>query len=362
MTFPDQTGPFNQAMNSMFPFKFFRPSFCAGLLDDPLLLLRFKSKNNNVLVDCGHLNHLAKRVLKSLKAVFISHAHMDHFIGFDSFARSILVSGKTIEVFGPEGIAKRIEGRLKAYSWNLTEAYYCSFRIHEICPNTTKIFFLDGAREFSLFADNELERQNSLIFESTAMTVEAGICDHKIPVVIYKFTEKPIFEVSEEKIAARGLKKGAWVNELKELEVVNLNTSQPSKLEAQTLYDSIKKESDTASIGYITDVGFTPDNIRIITDLMKNLTLLVCECTYLKENKKKARDSYHLCTDDVNHLLEMLRPTYFLPMHLSKTYLYHSEEFYQQLALPKNCQLIKLPERISLPPLLPKDIDFNKMN
>ncbi len=52
----------------------------------------------------GQLHHLAKRVLKSINALFISHAHMDHFMGVDTFIRHNHVSPKTVDIFGPPAI------------------------------------------------------------------------------------------------------------------------------------------------------------------------------------------------------------------------------------------------------------------
>ena len=54
--------------------------FFAGLLDDPLLLVRVRPRGRNLLLDCGQLHHLAKRLLKGVEAIFVSHAHMDHFM------------------------------------------------------------------------------------------------------------------------------------------------------------------------------------------------------------------------------------------------------------------------------------------
>jgi ribonuclease Z len=66
-------------------FKQIEPTFPAGLLDDPLLLVRVRATGRSLLFDCGPLHHLAKRTIKSIDAIFISHAHMDHFMGMDAF-------------------------------------------------------------------------------------------------------------------------------------------------------------------------------------------------------------------------------------------------------------------------------------
>ena len=67
------------------PFRCIEPYFFAGLLDDPVLLLKVRPLGRSLLFDCGRIHHLAKRVIRNLDAVFISHAHMDHFMGVDSY-------------------------------------------------------------------------------------------------------------------------------------------------------------------------------------------------------------------------------------------------------------------------------------
>jgi ribonuclease BN (tRNA processing enzyme) len=108
-------------MNQRLPFRFIEPTFFAGLLDDPLLLLNARPLGKSLLFDCGQLHHLAKRVLKSINAIFISHCHMDHFMGIDTFIRHNHVSPKTIDIFGPPGIAAKMASKLASYDWNLTE-------------------------------------------------------------------------------------------------------------------------------------------------------------------------------------------------------------------------------------------------
>ena len=111
-------------MTVRFPFRNLEPTFFAGLFDDPLLLVRVRPAGSNLLFDCGQIHHLAKRVLTALDALFISHTHMDHWMGIDSIIRHRHASPKTIELFGPPGLADKLQHKLASYDWNLAESHW----------------------------------------------------------------------------------------------------------------------------------------------------------------------------------------------------------------------------------------------
>ncbi len=336
-----------------------------------MLVVKIKPLNSSILVDCGQIGHIAKRILKSVEAVFVTHAHMDHFIGMDSFIRSVLVSDRSIRIYGPESIARKLHSKISAYNWNLVEEYFCDFDIFEISEHTIKHFCLKGSERFTLSQKETTERKSCTIYENDHYSAEAAVCDHKIPVLIYKFTEKPSFQVDENKIYSEGFKTGPWLTQLKEWFYnrqpsdqlsFNVETDDSSILSfdnPKLLYELIQKDCECLSIGYVTDVGFTESNIDTIINLMKKSTLFVCECTFLKSHQQKARESYHLCTDDLNSLISQIRPDYLLPMHLSKTYLESSTSLFEELVLPSDSVLIKLPERIKNDPLLPRDVELD---
>src|SRR5512136_1363202 len=126
------------------PFRHIEPTFFAGLLDDPLLLVRVRPLMESCLFDCGRVHHLAKRVIKSVSALFISHAHMDHFMGIDTFIRTNHVSPRPFDIFGPPGIAEKLAG----YDWNLAEPQWSTFRAHEVHPGRIATFLFPGPEGF----------------------------------------------------------------------------------------------------------------------------------------------------------------------------------------------------------------------
>lgn len=326
-------------------------------MDDPILLIRIKPIKETILFDCGNINHIAKRVFKSINVVFISHAHMDHFIGIDTLIRNILVSPKTVKIFGPPDIAKKIEAKLNGYDWNLVEDYYCNLEIHEISKNSRQVFLLEGSQGFQKRELGIEMLKNDQIFENRFLTVKSVLCDHKIPVLIFKVTEKPRFEIDHHKLKLFKIETGDWLNDLKhwfyhkDRYKSASNEQRMFPLPPALLYEKIKKESPPVTLGYITDIGFQKDNLEKIKDLLTDVNLLICECSFLNQDRHKARNSFHLCTSDFNELIEMINPKIVVPMHLSKTYKKISHQLYKEIISGENCKIVKLPIRKTLLPL-----------
>ena len=353
-------------MSPHIPFRTIEPAFFAGLLDDPVLLLNIRPTGRGILIDCGRVHHLAKRVMKSIDVLFVTHAHMDHFMGLDTVIRHNHVSPRTLELFGPPGIAEKMTAKFRSYDWNLTEPYWCSFRVHEVHHDAIATFLFPGPEGFPCRSAGKLPRHNKVIYRNDFLQVEADLCDHKIPVLIFRITERPSFLIDEEKIRREGFVGGPWLRQLKKRfyhgglpgEPLLVSRMRDGSVEEEPvedvahLYESIRKEQPPASIGYVTDIGFTEENLDKVCTLFRGVTLLVCECSFLAGDRDKARVSSHLCTSDVSYLLDRLRPPFFLPMHLSKSYIHDCERLYDELEIPGDVTLLRLPKYLTPRPLL----------
>jgi len=357
-------------MQSLDMFRYLQPTFFSGLLDDPVMLINVRPTGRGILLDCGQIHHLAKRVLRSIDAVFISHAHMDHLMGFDQLLRHVLVAPKTISIYGPPGLAERIGHKLAGYDWNLTEDTWCSISVYEVRPKQTDRFEFVGSQGFKLQRQETSPRSSRIIYQTRHLKVEAEICDHKIPVLIFRITEGRSFLLDRQRIHEEKLLPGPWIKELKRrfyLDNFELGPIEVwrvagkghtvEKVEnVEELYRKISRETPPNSIGYISDVGMTPENLDRIYDLMRGVTLLASECTFLEEDKEKARVSFHLCTTDLNQISREIKPHLLLPMHLSKSYISDTKQLYAELDQTQGTRILKLPDYITQRPLLPSEL------
>jgi ribonuclease Z len=349
------------------PFRYIEPTFFAGLFDDPLLLIRTRPLSRAILFDCGKVHHLAKRVYTSIDAIFISHAHMDHFMGMDSVIRHSHASPRTIDVFGPPGLSSRMANKFACYDWNLADTFWGNFRVGEICDGQISSTLFSGPDAFA--AQPEGERDGE-IYGNRYLTVRSVACEHRIPVLSYRIDEGAAFLVDDERMVAEGVVKGEWLKELERLyhagELEGSSISYPAVSgelvedrytpNAASLYQRIMKEDTPASIGYMTDVGFSDENLEKLVTLHRGVTLLICECAFLAAEQRKAHLSRHMCTSDLNILLDRLRPRYVLPMHLSKIYQRDSAPLYQEIEPPPGVTVLKIHDRLTPRPMMEHEV------
>jgi len=353
-------------MTALRLFHTIEPHFCSGLLDDPLLLVRVRPTGRSLLFDCGQLHHLAKRTLRSIDAVFVSHAHMDHFMGLDHLVRHTHVSPRPLDLFGPPGIAARVAHKLAGYDWNLAEDWWRTIYVHEVHKDWTEHYQFAGARGFRGESFGSEPRKGTEIYTNAYSTVAAQLCDHGVPVLVFRFTEREIFSIDPAVLTVEGLHPGPWLRELKDrwkngrfgTQPIEVMIATDGGIQAATvaddaaLYRRLQADRPAASIGYVTDVGFTDDNRRLLQEFMTGVSLLCCECTFLAADEAKARISHHLCSSDVNRLAAELRPKALLPMHLSKAYIGRPFDLYAELTLPDSTRLLRLPDYVTPRPKL----------
>lgn len=356
--------------------RYLEPNFFAGLIDDPCLVVRDRPIHRSIMIDCGSLHHVAKRELKPVRAIFVTHAHMDHFMGFDVFVRQVHASPRLIELFGPPGFAGRVASRLGGYDWNLAEPYWCTFLVHEIYPERLASFAFPGPEGFPCRPLGENCREGSVIYRHNHLEVVAELLLHgDLPVLAFRVNETKQFTVDQEKMAGLGLVPGEWLRELKRrfrddwtkdgpLAVIcrrGEETREEVIPRGEALFREIRQEQRLSSIGYLTDIGYTPENREKCVRFLSGVSLLVGECAFLAEDREKARSSHHLCTGDVNELLDLLRPRYYLPMHLSKSYLGESAKLYAELEPPPGTTVIRLPEHVVPRPLYSCEVPLYRL-
>src|SRR6516165_1070609 len=114
---------------------------------DPGLFIDFCFGRRALLFDLGDLTPLSPRQLIRVSHVFVSHAHMDHFVGFDQLLRVCLHRTMPLHLVGPAGFADRVQHKLKPIHWTF------SVKIHAISssqPLSSTVRDLTAGANFTL--------------------------------------------------------------------------------------------------------------------------------------------------------------------------------------------------------------------
>jgi len=314
-----------------------RPSFYPRLInspfDDPGLFIPFMFQNRAVVFDLGDITSLSAKDILKITHGFVSHTHMDHFVGFDRVLRLFLGREKNLNFFGPPGFLKNVAGKLAGYSWNLVENFNNDF-----CLQLTEIhrdhMLTEKYRCRDRFAGSSQTRQlpfNGLVLEEPAFTVSAVILDHGLPCLGYCITERFHINIIKEAVDDLGLETGPWLHDFKQAlyqqadpdtEFLLSETENPTRnrFTLGELSEKIASLTPGQKICYISDVAYNESNIQKIQTFAKNSDHLFIEAAFLEEHRHLAKAKNHLTALQAGRLAALAQVKQFTIFHFSPRY------------------------------------------
>jgi ribonuclease Z len=317
-----------------------RPSFSPDLVNgpsgDPTLYVDFKFEGRALMFDLGEIGALAPRKLLRLSDVFVSHAHMDHFCGFDRLLRICLGRETAVRLYGPPGFIDRVEHRLAGYTWNLVHNYPTDFTllVHELSPELR----LRGARFrcHARFAREPLAERaapGGVLLEEPGFRVRAALLHHDTPCLGFALEEKAHVNVWRNRIAELGLEVGPWLNELKRMAIEGAPDDEPVRArwrdaagphERRVPLGELKARALRIVPGeklcYVTDVLYSEDNARRVAALAADADRLYIECVFLEEDADHAARKFHLTASQAGRIARAAGAKLVIPFHFSPRY------------------------------------------
>ena len=290
------------------------PSFSSYLVNhpfgDPGLYVEIKWARRALLFDLGQNEALGPTRLLRAGDIFVSHTHMDHFIGFDRILRVALGRGKALRLFGPPGLIANVTGKLQGYTWNLVDGYPLTIEVHEFHVHEIRSATFLASEGFEPRGAAPRSRSNTAVFsvlEDPMFTVQAMALNHRIPSFGYALQEQFHINVNKEKLRAEGLPVGSWLKELKQ----HLWQGQPDdfRFTATLFFEHRREEREFQlaeardrfvtitrgqKIAYVVDARYDDENEAKIVDLAREADIFYCEAPYLDRDAEKARERYHL--------------------------------------------------------------------
>ncbi len=199
-----------------------RPIFQPRLVNDPFgdpgLYLDILFERRALLFDLGDIAALPPRKVLRVSHVFVSHTHMDHFIGFDRLLRICLGRERPLHFYGPEGFIGQVAHKLAAFTWNLVENYAIDLHItaHEVHADGTLTNAEFNSREKFMRRDSgSTTIADGVLLDEPAFSVRCAVLDHKTPCLAFAVQEAMHVNVWRNKLAELGLEPGPWLREVK---------------------------------------------------------------------------------------------------------------------------------------------------
>lgn len=306
-----------------------------GPFGDPGLYAEFMFERRAVLFDLGDIGALSPRKLLRVEHVFVSHAHMDHFYGFDRLLRLLLGRDKILHIYGPAPFIDRVESKLQAYTWNVIRNYENNFSIEAF--ELTCSGKLQGARFQS---SNAFEREplpvtymhNDVLCEQLGFRVRGAILDHQTACLGFTLEEDWHVNIQKDKLNDCGLAVGPWLRNFKAAllsgapDATDIVAGERRGSELRNSVRSLGELRDAAiivpgqRIAYIVDIRYNEENVARIAQLAAGVDLLFIESVFLDADKEHAARKNHLTARQAGSIARRIHAKRFVPFHFSARY------------------------------------------
>jgi ribonuclease Z len=325
----------------------FHPSLVNSPFGDPGLYIDFLFEKRAILFDIGEICHVPPRKLLRISHVFVSHTHVDHFIGFDHLVRLFLGREKKLHIFGPPGFVDQVWHRLASYTWNLVSNYPTDFtiiatEIHQDGKTLSAEFHCRNCFQSPCSASFVVTCD--IITEEDTFRIRFAFLDHKIPVLAFTLEETSHVNIMKNRLEELGLPVGPWLTELKRAVLGGEADNVPFRvwwkdgaeiIERHIPLGQLKRDIlhivPGQKITYVTDSVYTPENATRMTELARGSDYLFIEAAFLHEDAGRAKEKYHLTAHQAGLVGKESGAARVLPFHFSPKYIGMEGSIYREV-------------------------------
>ena len=310
------------------------PTLVNGRSGDPALYIETLFEKRAILFDLGDIAPLSPRKVHRLDRVFVSHAHLDHFIGFDRLLRILVGREKTVALYGPSGFIDHVHHKLQGYLWNLADRYLSDlvFVVTEIASSSESRMAQFRLR--NTFAAEPIGTGpivDNVICKQPDFRVSAAILEHRTPCLGFAIEEVAHVNVWKSRLADLGLSVGPWLRELKQAVMEGRPADHLIRIPAgQDSYHTHEMPLGALSgvvtvtpgqkIAYVTDVADTAANRTAIVNLVRDADLLFIEAPFARADAELAAERSHLTTAAAGTIARQSGVRRVEPFHFSPRY------------------------------------------
>jgi ribonuclease Z len=301
---------------------------------DPAVYLFFPETGEAFLIDCGYIFPLRARDIQRISTVLISHFHIDHAIGLDHILRVCLgMQEKRMDIYGPAGTIRRMEGKLQGYLWNLCTDFSLDFKVHEAQDNMLRWALFTGRSGFMLADEGEAPMEDGVILERRDLRVRIAELEHKNPVLAFAVEGAPQVNIDKQALAGMGLSPGPWLKTLKESDPLPDEITVDGRVfKAGELKARLVKVTPGRKIAYVTDTIFNKGTAKSAIRLVEGADELYCEAPYLASERELAREYFHLTTRQAATIAKEGKVGKLHLFHISRRYEGNPEGHFNEAA------------------------------
>lgn len=330
-----------------------RYQYLNGPFGDPALYLWEINTRDAILVDCGDLSRFTTRQLLKVGHIFLSHAHIDHFFGFDHFLRIHVGSEKHVTIYGPPETSKRVSGKLQGYTWNLVWDQNLQFTVVDLdTTREEKIISHFHAKDGFSPGDPIFQKWKAgdPVLDTTTLQVLTTTLDHRTPSMAYLIREKMTVSVSSSKIKDGNFETGSWLHDLKvkfldgrheETVTASYRSGETKNFKVSELAKELLMPRQTHQIAYATDGAANDSNFLALKSLISGTDIFFSETCFMESDRPLADETKHFTAKFIAELSKEAKIKILHPFHFSKRYLGRADEVYSELAQHFDGQIIR---------------------
>lgn len=246
-------------------------------------LLSYESEN--ILFDCGEGTQRQMRIMglkpTKITRIIISHFHGDHIFGLAGLLRNLEASGynKTLYIYGPKNIKK--------YFNNI----------------------INSAAQKTNLKVKLVEIKSGIIVDEPKFQIEAQSLDHSIESFGFSFIEKPKRKINLQYVSKLGLTKHPILGKLQKGQDITWKGKKITVKKGTKLVEGKK-------FTIICDTTYCKNCVK----LAKNSDILVCESSFSKKEKDKAKEYKHLTAEEAGKIAKTAKVKKLILTHFSQRY------------------------------------------
>ena len=296
-----------------------------GSAGDPCLFIDYPGRDDAILFDAGENGSLDNGRLGDLGAVFVTHHHVDHFIGLDRIVRANLDRDKTLRIYGPDGTIRKVYDRIKSYEYPFFPFQKIILDCHDVLPGRLRSARLECARRFPEPEPVEVDWPGPVLFEDGDLAVEAARADHTVPCLAFALVEKPGYHPDAARLADGPIRPGAWVAKALALLRAGAPAETPvdvggARLPLGWLAERHFATTPGSRIAYVTDTAWSDAARPGLLKLARRATRLYCDCFYADSEAKAAAKHRHMTASQAAEFARTAGVEELVVMHFATRY------------------------------------------